>query len=88
MNTMTKTSLLYSFELESLYFEQGSFSCGNNGRLRMDMCVQIADISHGALLGISGERPFLMPHHRLIGRTSPFQGGNAGSFPVGVIDPL
>ncbi len=37
MNTMTKTNLLYSFELESLYFEQGSFSCGNNGRLRMDM---------------------------------------------------
>ncbi len=36
MNTMTRTTLLYSFELESLYFEQGSFSCGNNGRLRMD----------------------------------------------------
>ena len=36
MNTMTRTALLYSFELESLYFEQGSFACGNNGRLRMD----------------------------------------------------
>ena len=36
MNTMTKANLLYLFELESLYFEQGSFSCGNNGRLRMD----------------------------------------------------
>ena len=36
MNTMTIAILLYSFELESLYFEQGSFSCGNNGRLRMD----------------------------------------------------
>ena len=36
MNTMTRTNLLYSFELESLYFEQGSFTCGNNGRLRMD----------------------------------------------------
>lgn len=36
MNTTTRTNLLYSFELESLYFEQGSFSCGNNGRLRMD----------------------------------------------------
>ena len=36
MNTMIKTRLFYSFELESLYFEQGSFSCGNNGGLRMD----------------------------------------------------
>ena len=37
MNTMTKANLLYLFELESLYFEQGSFSCGNNGRLLRDM---------------------------------------------------
>lgn len=36
MNTMTKANLSYSFERGSLYLEQGSFSCGNNGRLRMD----------------------------------------------------
>ena len=35
MNT-TKAIMSYLPELESLYFEQGSFSCGNNGRLQMD----------------------------------------------------
>ncbi len=35
MNT-TRATMFYLPELESLYFEQGSFSCGNDGRLQMD----------------------------------------------------
>ena len=34
--TTIKATMFYLSELESLYFEQGSFSCGNNGRLQMD----------------------------------------------------
>ena len=35
MNTIGAT-MFYLPELESLYFEQGSFSCGNDGWLQMD----------------------------------------------------
>lgn len=37
MHTNICTISLYSFELESLSLEQGSFLCGNNGRLQVNI---------------------------------------------------
>ena len=34
--TTINATMFYLPERKSLYFEQGSFSCGNNGRLQMD----------------------------------------------------
>ena len=36
MTTKAKAAMLYPYERETLHIEQGSFSCGKNGRLRVD----------------------------------------------------
>ena len=35
MITIIKAHTFYPFERKALYLDKGSFSCGNNGRLRM-----------------------------------------------------